>query len=248
MMIKIFKLIFNNFIILLKLYIIMASLNSLDYVGNGVFDPNSNFYKWNKRNFPVFNRIPSASHLNDYNYNPQYLDSNYKDMFQERTKFTSGNDDPNKLSNMQSVSTGYSTNEIYYTLKDIQLEAVGFKFFTKKNMNYLQKRIKQMIYKKTNGKVIIEYDQDESDLLIAMRNIYVTEGRYIPENIDFQVERLNMRLLNKIVPDMITAIKQDWAYQKEINEPLHPIDRPISESSRGRKLLPSITSIWNIQK
>ena len=55
----------------------MAALNSLDYVGNRVFDTNSNFYKWNKRNFPVFNRIPSAAHLNDYVYNPQKLDSNY---------------------------------------------------------------------------------------------------------------------------------------------------------------------------
>ena len=55
-------------------------------------------------------------------------------------------------------------------------------------------------------------------------------------------------LLNKIIPDMITAIKQDWGYQKLINEPLHPIDRPISDSARGRKLLPSITSIWDIKK
>ncbi len=226
----------------------MASLNSLDYVGNGVFDPNSNFYKWNKRNFPVFNRIPSAGHLNDYNYNPQYLNSDYKDMIQERTKFTTGRDDPKRVANMQHLSNGYSTNAIYYTLKDIQLEAVGFKFFTKENMNYIQKRIKQMIYQKTNGKVLMDCDQDESDILIAMRHIYVTEGRFLPENIDFQVERLNKRLLNQIVPDMITAIKQDWGYQKLINEPLHPIDRPISESARGRKLLPSITSIWDVNK
>lgn len=226
----------------------MTSLNSLYYVGNGVFDPNSNFYKWDKRNFPVFNTIPQGGQLKNYTYNPSIINENYKELYQQKNSFGSGKDDPNNLQNMLSVERGYSTNAMYYALKDIQLDKVGFKFFTKSNMRLLQQQIKDMIKTKTNGKVIMECDQDESDLLIAMRNIYLTEGRYLPDNIDFQVKRLNMRLLNKIVPDMITQIKQSWGYQKLINEPLHPIDRPISDSNRGRKLLPSITTTWNIYK
>lgn len=226
----------------------MSSLNSLDYVGNGVYDPNSNFYKWNKRNFPVFNKISNNSHLDSYTYNPQYIDEDYKGLYQQKHPFSYGKDDKQNVSNMLNIDRGYATNQIYYTVKDIQLEKVGLKFFTKENLRLIQKQIKEMIYKKTNGRVIMECDQDDSDILIAMRNIYVTEGRYLPDNIDFQVKRLNMRLLNKIVPDMITQIKQSWGYQKLINEPIKPIDRPISDSARGRKLLPSITSVWDINK
>ena len=226
----------------------MASLNSLDYVGNGVYDPNSNFYTWNKRNFPIFNRILNNSHLDSYTYNPQNIDETYKELYQQNHSFSYGNDDRQEVSNMLNIERGYATNPIYYTVKDIHLDKVGLKFFTKENLKLIQQLIKQMIYKQTNGKVIMECDQDDTDILVAMRNIYVTEGRYLPNNIDFQVKRLNMRLVNKIVPDMITQIKQSWGYQKLINEPIHPIDRPISDSARGRKLLPSVTSIWDTNK
>lgn len=226
----------------------MTSLNSLNYSGNGAFDPNSNFYTWNKRSFPVFNTIPQGAHLQDYNYNPQIIDETYKELYQQKKSFGQGKDDLHNLQNMLNTDRGYSTNEMYYAMKDIQLDKVGFKFFTKENMRLLQKQIKDVIRRKTHGKVIMECDQDESDLLVAMRNIYVTEGRFLPDNIDFQVERLNMRLINKIVPDMITQIKQSWGYQKLINEPIHPIDRPISDCNRGRKLLPSVTTIWEVKK
>ena len=33
---------------------------------------------------------------------------------------------------------------------------------------------------------------------------------------------------------------------KEINEPIKVLDRTINDNNKGRKLLPSITSIWNI--
>jgi hypothetical protein len=69
-------------------------------------------------------------------------------------------------------------------------------------------------------------------------------GRFLPFKIKHQVKELNRRLLNYVVPDLLSNIKQEYAYLKEINQPLRPLNQPISMSSAGRKNLPSITTVW----
>lgn len=240
----------------------MTQFNLLDdniNSGIGVLDPNSNFYKWNKRNFPIFNMVPESKHLITTNYNPNIINENYKDMYAEKHKYSDNkgkfhdyyNDNLDLINpkdravHMVDIDKGFVKNQIYYTVKDLNIDMVGIKFFSVENLEKLQKLIKQIINIKSNGKIILECDQNETDLLVAMRNIYVTEGRYLPENINKQVNELNKQLLNKIVPDMITQVKQSWGYQRDINEPLRMLDRPISDTSKGRKLLPSNTTIWN---
>lgn len=219
----------------------MDNLNNIIGSGLGIFDPNSNFYKWDDRKFPIFNKLPQGGHLTKYNYTPTLIDENYKEKYIENTKFTSGID---RIATSYDICCGTSDNSAYYIMKDIQLDALGLKFFSKANIKLLQKEIRNKLYWLSSGRIQMECDQEESDLLIAMRNIYIQEGRHLPDNIDFQIKKLNMRLLNKILPEMITQIKQSYGYQKLINEPIQPIDRPMSDTVRGRKLLPSITTIW----
>ena len=90
----------------------------------------------------------------------------------------------------------------------------------------------------TKGKIILDDDQDDSDLLIVMRAVYYQEGRFLPNNvmsIEFQVKKLNIKVINYLYPDLMTNIKQEYYYVKEINEPLKPIDRPINVSIKGSK-------------
>ena len=53
--------------------------------------------------------------------------------------------------------------------------------------------------------------------------------------IEFQVKKLNIKVINYLYPDLMTNIKQEYYYVKEINEPLKPIDRPINVSIKGSK-------------
>ena len=81
-------------------------------------------------------------------------------------------------------------------------------------------------------------EQDDSDLLIAMRAIYFQEGRFLPQNImpiDYQVKKLNIKVINYIYPDLMTNIKQEYYYVKEINEPIKTIDRPVNVNIKGSK-------------
>ena len=106
--------------------------------------------------------------------------------------------------------------------------------------------IKIEVYNRTAGKFILDVDQEDDDVVIVMMYIYQEEARHLPEHIIHQVKRLNQKVINYCLPDILTNIKQDYNYLKEINEPIKVLDRPINDNNKGRKLLPSITSIWNI--
>ena len=122
--------------------------------------------------------------------------------------------------------------------RDNFVEPVGRLFFSKSNIKKLQNEIKSKVYQSTDGKVLLMEEQDDSDLLIAMRAIYFQEGRFLPQNImpiDYQVKKLNIKVINYIYPDLMTNIKQEYYYIKEINEPIKTIDRPVNVNIKGSK-------------
>lgn len=119
-------------------------------------------------------------------------------------------------------------------------------FFSGSNIKRLQKQIKKEVFKRTKGQFRLDIDQDEKDLIINMRGIYLQNARFLPGQTVRQVKRLNEKVVSEVVPPMITEIKQYYGYLREINKPLTPIPRPINVSSAGRRTLPSVTSIWQI--
>ena len=118
-------------------------------------------------------------------------------------------------------------------------------FFSDKNMNRIQKKIKEDILERTKGQYKLDDDQDEHDLLIAMTAIFRTKARHLPENPIKQIKRLNTEVVQFVVPDMVTNIKQYYGYLKDINEPIKPIERPMNVSNAGRLTLPSVDTMWN---
>lgn len=177
----------------------------------------------------------SNNHNNTYRYDVKRLDGDYIEMFDEKEKYQDG---------LEKFRTGYSIcagegDSNYDVVREINtLEPIGRDFFSKKNIIEIQKKIKSKVYLETQGKVILEEDQDDSDLLIVMRAVYYQEGRFLPPEvmpIDYQVKKLNIKVINYLYPDLMTNIKQEYYYIKEINEPIKPIDRPVNVNIKGSK-------------
>jgi len=87
-------------------------------------------------------------------------------------------------------------------------------------------------------------DQDEKDIYIAMRATYLEFGTFELSKIKHQVKLLNNKVIETIIPGMLSEVEQYYGYLREINNPIKPIDLPINASSGGRKTLPSFTTIW----
>jgi len=117
-------------------------------------------------------------------------------------------------------------------------------FFSDSNIKRLQKIIKSEVDRRSNGIFKITVDQDRQDLLLAMESIYVEHGRNLPTGIVRQTKILNNKLIDDIVPGILTAIKQYYGYMKDISTPVEPIARPMNVNNAGRQGLPSITTLW----
>lgn len=112
-------------------------------------------------------------------------------------------------------------------------------FFSDENMRRLQRGIKAEVFKRTKGTFKLEVDQEQRELFIVMRAVYLNEGRFLDNNIVRQCKRLNEKVIIECVPDIITAIKQNYGYLKEINRNPPPIARPLNVNNKNRAL-PSV--------
>lgn len=121
---------------------------------------------------------------------------------------------------------------------------LGEMFFSKDNIKRIQKKIRDEIFKRTNGKYRMDTDQDEAKLVIFMRNVYYEHGRHLPDQLVRQTKQLNCKLINLIIPDMITEIKQHYGYLDDIHKPLQVIPRPMNVSNTGKTMLPSLTTTF----
>lgn len=117
-------------------------------------------------------------------------------------------------------------------------------YFSRTNINIIQQLIKQEVYIKcerdtdpilTNHKPIHIANQDETNLKIIMRSIYLQYAKNLPTDIDTQIKQLNNLVLNECVPDIITNLKQYLAYIIDIQRLPNPLDHPAFVSSKGEK-------------
>ena len=146
----------------------------------------------------------------------------------------------------QSTNNWATENSIQKSLlKGVyQPTPLGELFFSQENINRIQKMIKYEVFVRTNGKYKLEVEQNETDLLVVMRDIYITCGKNMPYQMVRQVKELNHRTVEKIIPDMISMIKQDDAYIQQLDKPIDPIPLPVCVNSKGRTSLPSVTTTF----
>ena len=101
-------------------------------------------------------------------------------------------------------------NENYYQVENKNYRDIGIKgnfskncvndlFFSQTNINALQTGMRNLVANKTQGKHIIK-NQNESELMIIMRGIYLEYGMNLQTNVVEQIKDLNTKVLNYIVP------------------------------------------------
>jgi hypothetical protein len=125
---------------------------------------------------------------------------------------------------------------------------LGEVFFSLENINRLQKQIKKEIFIKSNGKYKLDTEQNESDLLIVMRAVYISDAVNSPYKIIHQVKELNHKTIERIIPDMLSIIKQDQEYLNMLDKPINVIPLPVNVSNAGRRSLPSVTTTFFYKK
>jgi hypothetical protein len=116
-------------------------------------------------------------------------------------------------------------------------------FFSDENIALINKQLILTVFKRTNGSYKISNQTTES-LTIVMRYVFLEHARHLPYNILEQIRELNLRVVNEIVPIVITQITQRTEYLKTIAEPRNVLPLPINVHGGSRQNLPSVTTTF----
>lgn len=177
----------------------------------------------------------------DINPKLSYNKGTSKNSYEDRPEFSTYQDN---LSNNNYYCGGSSS----LALRGMQMDnsELSEMYFSDENMERLQRQIRREVYRESNGKFKLEVDQDKSDLLIIMRAVFLENARHLPTKIISQVKELNKLTLEYLIPDLMSNIRQDIGYLRDITTPLKPLDRPLNVNRGGRKTLPSFTTTWGV--
>ncbi len=191
-------------------------------------------------NFSLLNQYPSYKKDTPFNSNNsnQNYSSYTSDINNSQETYYKMYQQPKNEGNENYDRARYATKSLF------EKNHITVLFFSNENIKRIQKKIREEIFIRTKGQYKLDEDQDESDLMIAMRAIYLDKCKNLPGNTVRQVKLLNNQTVDYVVPDMISNIKQYFGYIKDINQPLVPMMRPMNVNNAGRNLLPSITTVW----
>jgi len=123
--------------------------------------------------------------------------------------------------------------------KEFSSDLVYNLFLSKENVEIIQRGIILKVFYDTKKRFKIK-PQDPKAIRVVMLNIFNQYARQLPSNITEQLRELNYRVIQSVVPHIITELEQYADYIKEIHRPFQLIDRPLNMSSRGNRTLPSV--------
>lgn len=143
------------------------------------------------------------------------------------------------IENNESQSD-FQTEALYGIQEKTQLNQL---YFSKKNMNIIQDKIRYEVYMNTEKKHIID-KQSDLELEIIMRSTYLQHSPNLPNQITEQLKYLNQLVTNWCVEKIIPEIYQYVGYLKEVQYMPVPIEHPVNLSSKGTKNLRSVTTTF----
>jgi hypothetical protein len=138
-----------------------------------------------------------------------------------------------QLQSRPERNTSAETDAIYGRT---QSTGVSKLFFSENNINVLQDGIRYRVYVETNGKYVIGRQSDQ-ELKIVMRSIYLQYSKNLPTDVVGQVRELNAKVLEWVVPEVLSNLKQHEVYRRDASTLPMPMERPPLLTVKGTKTL-----------
>lgn len=112
-----------------------------------------------------------------------------------------------------------------------QPSALGAAFFSPGNVDDIQRRLHDIVFRKTRYRIDRQSDEQ---LLIIMRNVFVNFARF-EGDVPREVRRLDDLVLAEVVPQVGAGLAQYLAYIRDASTLPTPIARGQSTTVKGTK-------------
>ena len=134
-------------------------------------------------------------------------------------------DNPGKPSGYQDALVG--------NWKDNMLSKA---FFSPENEKIIQNGIRAGVYKRSSGRYVVA-PQDETNLKIIMRSIFLQNAKNIPTHITEQIAELNQHVLDYCISNVFSEASAYIKYRNDVSTLAVPLKRPAFISVKGDKQL-----------
>jgi Family of unknown function (DUF5761) len=141
--------------------------------------------------------------------------------------------------NIPNYQQSYTNNDVYRseaTAGIYKRTPLSDLFFSAENIDALQEGIRYRIYVESDNQYVIGR-QSDTELKIVMRSIFIDYARHDPNNLVEQVRELNKRVLDWVVPEVLTNIKQYYMYRRDASTLPMPMERASLMTSKGTRVL-----------
>lgn len=108
-------------------------------------------------------------------------------------------------------------------------------FFSADNILYLQRAIQEGVFKKSNQQFEVSF-QDEDQLKIIMRSIFLQYSKNQKGNIEQQTNQLNQLVLSYSVSQVYSEAISYKKYLYDVSTMYKPIARPVLSYSSDKQL------------
>lgn len=115
-------------------------------------------------------------------------------------------------------------------------------FFSMKNIERIQKMIKNDVFVKSKKKHVISRQSDEQ-LLIVMQSVYINNTYNIQQFIENQITELNRLVVKECTKIILPNILQYLEYLDNIDKPIIPMSYGKATSSAGEKTVSFLRNI-----
>ena len=113
---------------------------------------------------------------------------------------------------------------------------LSLSFFSKENIKILQNGIRAGVYKKSNQQYIID-NQNEDELKIIMRSIFLQNSKNLATNISEQIAKLNQMVFDYAVRQVYGETEGYMKYKRDASTLVVPLSLPILSSMKSSKQL-----------
>lgn len=109
-------------------------------------------------------------------------------------------------------------------------------YFSDENARIIQNTIRYQVWERSGQRHLIS-PQNEQDLRIVMRAVFIQSALHLPDQIPKQIADLNAQVVAIIVPKVMDQIEGYIRYLEDASRPLQIQDHPLHVSSAGTKSL-----------
>lgn len=180
--------------------------------------------------------------MNGFGVSDSGLTNAYMENRDNSFLFTKHYDD---YSTMGKGGKGGNDEVMHDILKGIiELNDLSRFFFSRRNIDHLQRLVIREVARESDGKYNIG-PQNEYQLLIIMRSIYLQYSRNDPNNIKDQIITLNRQIVQEVVPRVMSGIKNYLSYMRDHgSNPVPELGRPENVNITGTKTTNAYDSLF----